>query len=174
MLALCRARGWPSAGYVDVRHPVQAEMLAVHAEAAEVEPDEILGAVDGCGVETFAMPLERMAHAFSRFELLEAGDRVAAAMRAHPDLVGGPDGPDFELMRTLPGWIAKSGAEGLICAAGPGGLGIALKSEDGALRAHRPALAAFLGTLGFDLPDWHAVPVENTRGEPVGELVTAS
>jgi L-asparaginase II len=44
-------------------------------------------------------------------------------------------------MRLRPGWVAKGGAEGLICAATPEGAGIALKAEDGAMRALRPALA---------------------------------
>jgi L-asparaginase II len=170
MLALCRAHGWPSAGYVDAGHPVQQAMLAVHAEAADVDAGEIAAAVDGCGVQTFALPLERMAYAYARFEQLAGGARVAAAMRAHPELVGGPDGADYELMRTLPGWTAKGGAEGLMCAAGPGGLGVALKCEDGANRPHRPALATFLGELGFDLPEWRVVPLANSRGEVVGEL----
>ena len=93
-------------------------------------------------------------------------------MRSRPDLVGGPDGPDFELMRRCPGWIAKGGAEGLYCAAGPGGLGIALKVEDGATRAQRPALAAFLRPLGVELP-WQRIEVENSRGERVGEVGVA-
>src|SRR3954469_18836626 len=171
MLALCRAHGWPSAGYADAAHPVQRAMLAAHAEAADASPNEIPAAVDGCGGQTFALPLERMAHAFPRVGQLGGGSRVAAAMRAHPELVGGPDGSDYELMRTLSGWIAKGGAEGLMCAAGPGGLGVALKSEDGANRPHRPALAAFLGELGYDLPEWRVVPLDNSRGEVVGELL---
>src|ERR671934_558892 len=36
MLALGRANGWPSAGYRLADHPVQQQMLAVHAEAADV------------------------------------------------------------------------------------------------------------------------------------------
>jgi len=94
-------------------------------------------------------------------------------MRARPDLVGGPDGVDYLLMPEAPGWLAKVGAEGLLCAAGPDGLGVALKSEDGASRAQAPALAAFLGSLGVDLPDLADRPVLNTRGERVGEVVTA-
>src|SRR5213080_1889769 len=66
MLALCRAKGWPSEGYRLEGHRVQREMLAVHAEAADVDEDELETAVDGCGVVTFAMPLERMAFAFAR------------------------------------------------------------------------------------------------------------
>ena len=64
-------------------------------------------------------------------------------MRARPELVGGEGGTDTELMRLLPGWIAKGGAEGLMCAASADGLGIALKVADGNSRALRPALAAF-------------------------------
>ena len=172
MLALCRARGWPTEGYHLPEHPVQRACHEAHAETAEAEPQD--AASDGCGVVTFALPLERMAHAYSRLETLPGGDRIAAAMRARPDLVGGPDGADFFLMRAAPGWLAKGGAEGLFCAAGPEGIGVALKSEDGAARAHAPALAAFLGRLGVDLPDLAAVPILNSRGERVGEIVTAS
>jgi L-asparaginase II len=172
MLALCRARGWPTEGYRLPDHPVQQACLAVHAEAAEVEPDEIGTGTDGCGIVTFALTLERMAHAFSRLESLEGGDRVAAAMRARPDLVGGPDGADYLLMRDAPGWLAKGGAEGLICAAGPDGTGVALKTEDGTSRGHGPALAAFLARLGVELPELAIRPVLNTRGERVGEIDT--
>jgi L-asparaginase II len=91
-------------------------------------------------------------------------------MRARPDLVGGPDGADYLLMRGAPGWLAKGGAEGLLCAAGPDGIGIAIKTEDGASRAHAPALAAFLSRLGLDLPDLATRPILNTRGERVGEI----
>src|SRR5204862_909213 len=90
MLALCRARSWRSEGYRLEGHRVQREMHAVHAEAAEVAEDELGTAVDGCGVVTFALPLERTAFAFSRLEQLEGGTRVAAGMRAHPDLIRGP------------------------------------------------------------------------------------
>ncbi len=174
MLALCRARGWPIEGYRLPEHPVQLACLAVHAEAAEVEPELLGTGTDGCGIVTFSLTLERMAHAFSRLESLAGGARVAAAMRVRPDLVGGPDGADFLLMTGAPGWLAKGGAEGLICAAGPDGTGVALKTEDGAARAHAPALAAFLDRLGVDLPGLAARPVLNTRGERVGEVVTSS
>jgi L-asparaginase II len=93
-------------------------------------------------------------------------------MRAHPDLVGGPDGVDFELMRAAQGWIAKGGAEGLLCAAG-NGTGIALKAEDGGSRALAPALAAFLAPLGIELPHLAVVAVANSRGDRVAELRVA-
>jgi len=173
MLALCAARGWETKGYHLPEHPVQRACHEAHAEAAQVEPEE--AASDGCGVVTFALPLERMAHAYSRLESLPGGERIAAAMRARPDLVGGPDGADYLLMRAATGWFAKGGAEGLLCAAGPDGTGIALKAEDGSGggRGHRPALAAFLGRLGIDVSELADVPVLNSRGERVGEIVVA-
>jgi L-asparaginase II len=176
MLALCRARGWATAGYHLPDHPVQLACRDVHAELAEVERETLATGTDGCGIVTFALTLERMAYAFSRLESAPGGARIAAAMRARPDLVGGPDGADFRLMRDAPGWIAKGGAEGLLCAVGPDGVGVALKTEDGdyAGRSHAPALAAFLGRLGVDLPELASRAVLNTRGERVGEVVTRS
>jgi len=171
MLALCRAHGWPTEGYRLPEHPVQQASRDAHAEAADVEASELPTAPDGCGVVTFAMPLERMAYAYARFEQLPEGCRIADAIRSHPELVGGPDGVDFDLMRTAPGWFAKGGAEGLLCAGGPDALGVALKSIDGASRPLGPALAVFLGALGVDLPGRAAVPIENTRGEIVGEMM---
>jgi L-asparaginase II len=173
MLALCRVRGWRSEGYRLEGHRVQGEMLAIHAEAAAVAEYELPTAVDGCGVVTFAMPLERMAFAFSRLAELEGGDRVAAAMRAHPDLIRGPRAADTRLMRALPGWIAKGGAEGLLCAAGEG-FGVALKGEDGNGRALGPAAAAFVARLGRDPSELEVLPLENSRGERVGEIRAAS
>jgi L-asparaginase II len=170
MLALCRAENWETQGYRLPGHPVQDACAEAHAEAAEVALDEMPTATDGCGVVTFALSLELMAHAFARLESLPAGDRVAAAMRARPDLVGGPDGVDFALIRAQPGWIAKGGAEGLLCAAGPGEIGVALKVEDGASRPQPPALAAFLARLGVELPELAVVPLTNSRGDRVGEL----
>jgi L-asparaginase II len=174
MLALCRAKGWRSEGYRLEGHRVQREMLAVHAEAAEVSEDGIPTAVDGCGVVTFALTLERMAHAFARLPRLEAGNRVAVAMRMLPELIRGPLATDTRLMKALPGWIAKGGAEGLLCAAGPDGVGVALKTEDGNGRALGPAAAAFLARLELDLSDLAVVSLENSRGERVGEVRVAT
>jgi L-asparaginase II len=173
MLATCRARGWPTEGYRLAGHPLQDEILREIAAGAAIEADELETGVDGCGVVCFALPLERVAFMFSRLETRDGGRPVAAAMRTHPQLVGGTGQPDTDLMRALPGWVAKGGAEGLFCAAAENGLGVALKSQDGSFRALRPALAAFFERLGLELDDGFArVPVQNSLGEEVGELST--
>ena len=173
-LALCRAHGWPSEGYRLHGHRVQQACLAEVAAAAEVAIEDVPTAIDGCGVLTFALPLERMAFAFARLPTLEGGERVTRAMRAYPDHIRGPLAADSLLMRLAPGWTAKGGAEGLMCASGPEGLGLALKVEDGNTRATRPALAELLRRMGLDLPELAVVEVRNNRGEVVGDLVARS
>ena len=157
MLAACSANGWPLHPYRDATHPLQRRVA------------ELIGggetAVDGCGVPTFARTLSEAAALLTR-----APPRIRAAMRAHPELVGASRGaPDTDLMRLRDGWIAKGGAEGLFCAAHEDGRGIALKSEDGADRAIRPALGLVLG-----IDEFLETPVENSRGEVVGAITLAS
>jgi L-asparaginase II len=164
-LAVCRARGWETAGYRLAEHPLQEELRDEVARATELQQEEIPTAVDGCGVLTFALSLERMAGSFAGLGQLEGADRILAAMRAHPELVGGEGSLDTDLMRRWPGWVAKGGAEGLLCAVAPDGTGYAVKSEDGNPRPLRAAFARFLSE------DLGTVPVVNSRGDAVGEVV---
>jgi L-asparaginase II len=162
MLAVCRARDWPTDGYRLPEHPLQQTILAEVTDAAGEAPAT---GVDHCSVVTFALPLERMADVFSRLHERKGADRILSAMRAHPELVGGEGSLDTELMQSHHGWLAKGGAEGLLCGITADGAGFALKTEDGAFRAHEPALAAFFG-----LDEFASFPVENSRGETVGEV----
>ena len=170
MLLLCAVRGWERAGYRLAAHPLQRGVLAAVAEASEVRGESIATAIDGCGVVCFALSLERTAAMFARLPALEGGARAAAAMRAHPHLVGGAGALDTAVMRCLPGWTAKRGAEGLMCVSGPGGLGVALKADDGNPRALPSALAVFLAALGHPAPSLGRVELRNSRGELVGEV----
>jgi L-asparaginase II len=151
MLAACRAHGWPLHPYRDVAHPLQRRVAELVGKA-EV-------AVDGCGVPTFALPLSRMCEVF-----LRTPPRARAAMTARPELVGGNGADDSDLMGERPGWFAKRGAEGLFCVS-DGETAWALKVEDGASRALRPAL----GRL-FRIDAFREVPVRNSLGEVVGSL----
>ena len=170
MLVLARTRGWETRGYRLPEHPVQRGALAEIAAAAGVAPHALATGVDGCGVVTFALPLRSIALAFAALPARGGAQRVLGAMQAYPELIRGPGAPDTELMRTVPGWTAKGGAEGLLCAVGAEGVGVVLKVEDGSARALRPALSAFLVRLGHELPQFASVPVENSRGEIVGEI----
>jgi L-asparaginase II len=170
MIAVCRAHGWPVEGYRRPDHPLQLALLEEVAGAAEVEPGKVATGLDGCGVVCFGVPLERAAFAFSRLEGLEGGDRIASSMRARPVLIGGEGATDTELMRAQPEWLAKGGAEGLICVASSGGIGLAVKVADGNSRALRPALAVFGAQFGLDLPAFAEVTLPNSHGEAAGTV----
>jgi L-asparaginase len=170
MLAVCRAHGWRTEGYRLAGHRMQRTNLRNVAEAAGLDEDAIPTAVDGCGVVTFALTLERMAAMFSRFEETPEGKRIADAMRAYPELIRGPGATDTVLMQTLSGAIAKGGAEGLLCGLLPDGTGFALKTADGAGRALGPAAAEFVARTGAELSGLAEVPLTNSRGDRVGAI----
>jgi len=151
-LAACRANGWPFAGYRLPEHPLQ-QRIRVLLDGGEP-------AVDGCGIPTYAQALSSQARL-----LLAMPPRVAAAMRARPQLVGGEGADDTALMQLLPGAIAKRGAEGLLCVSTSDGRGYAFKVADGNGRALRPVVAAVLG-----VEQLAEVPVRNSRGETVGAI----
>ena len=157
MLAACAAHGWPLHPYRDPSHPLQRRIA------------EVIGggetAVDGCGVPTFARTLSGAAELLTHDARADPQPPCARG----PELVGASNGaPDTDLMRLRDGWIAKGGAEGLFCAAHADGRGIALKAEDGAYRAIRPALGLVLG-----IDEFLETPVRNSRGEIVGAITLA-
>jgi L-asparaginase len=166
MLALCRANGWPTEGYRTPEHPVQRAAAEAHAEAAHTDATEFATGNDGCGVVTFAMPLERMAFAFANLPTLPQATNIIDAMRARPDLIGSPDGADTLLMAARETFVAKGGAEGLLCAVDTAtNTGYVFKSEDGSSRPLSPAVGAFV-----QLANMERIDVRNTRGEIVGDI----
>lgn len=167
MLAVCAVRGWPRQGYRLQDHPLQQAIVQEMAGVTGIAADRLPLAVDGCGVVTFALALERMAAAFGRLARgePEGAARIVAAMTANAGLVEGPGWPATELMLALPGVVAKHGAEGVVCAGFTDGVGVALKVEDGAYRAIFPAAAHFLGLSALA-----ERPIQNSRGDVVGRL----
>jgi L-asparaginase II len=162
MLRTCVAAGWPVDGYLDPRHPLQQRLTTEFAQLTG-EPVVATG-VDGCGAPVLSTSLRALALAFLRLAQAEPGTHehsVAEAMRAHPELISGTDadGVDTHLMRAIPGLIAKSGAEGVIAVAGPELGAVALKIDDGALRARMPLLAAALRRIGCVLDQYAESPI---------------
>lgn len=188
MLAACRAKSWPIEGYLNREHPLQQQNLATMEAFARIPADSIPTGVDGCGVPTFYLPLNALATAYARLadsklppaDFVSSVTRVAGAMREHPWLVAGRGRFTVELSERAAGrLLLKTGAEGLIAAAIPElGLGLAVKISDGSSRAHPVVVCRILAELVPDL-DWSHIlksvnpPMENTRGEAVGEIVAA-
>ncbi|MFI5838831.1 asparaginase [Catenuloplanes sp. NPDC051500] len=169
MLLACQAAGWTTDGYWEPSHPLQRQLRAT-AEELTGEPAAAAG-VDGCGAPVLAFSLTGVAQAFLRLVHAAPGSferQVADAMRAHPRLVAGTGATDTLLMTQVPGLLAKGGAEGFAAVAVPGAGAVALKIDDGAMRAIPAVLSAALGALGVD---WEPPPSPVLGGgEPVGEL----
>lgn len=158
MVATCRAEGWPVDGYHHAEHPLQGLVQRTVSETTGVPERDLLAGIDGCGLPVFGLPLSAMALAYARFAVARrdgeprarALARIRDAMTRHPHLTEGHDRFSSELMAATGGrLVAKSGAEGLECIGWPErGIGIALKCEDGAMRAIEPATVALLDRLG--------------------------
>lgn len=187
MLTLARHHGWPLAGYNAAGHPVQDRILREVARWTGIVAPEIELSVDGCTAVCFGLPLRGMARAYAALGASrEAAARgVIGAMQAHPFLVAGTGRLCTDLMTALPGRIvAKVGAEGIYSAAFPElGLGLALKVEDGDVRASGVALLEVLRQLlARFAPGQEAVldtaslashgrqPIRNTRNSVTGEV----
>lgn len=153
MLLTCLAAGWPIEEYWTPEHPLQ-ERLRAAVEEFTGERAAAVG-VDGCGAPVLAVSLTGVASAFLRLVSgapASVEHTVADAMRAYPELVAGTDADDTHLMRGVPGLLAKGGAEGVVAVALPDVGAVAIKIEDGAMRARMPVLASALRRLGVEAP----------------------
>ena len=146
--------GIETAGYVRYGHEVQDSLRGILADLTGASFGVDNCAIDGCSIPTYAVPLDAIAAGFAKMATgtglspLRAGAarRVIDACMAEPVFVAGEGRACTRLMRTAPGRIfAKTGAEGVFCAALPQeGLGIALKCDDGGTRAAEAIVAALL------------------------------
>jgi L-asparaginase II len=177
MLSACVAAGWPTAGYLDRRHPLQQAIEGRLAEAAEEPVAAVV--VDGCGAPQHALSLTGLARGVSSLVEAPEGSRersVADAMRAQPWFVAGTGREDTDLMRAVPGLLVKGGADGVHVAAVPGRGAVALKLDDGGERGRTPVLSAALLRLGVPadvLAPWSNVPVAG-GDDVVGEVRAAA
>jgi L-asparaginase II len=172
MLATCVAAGWATRGYLDADHPLQVHITAVLGTLLGHHVAHI--GVDGCGAPAHMMTVHDLARCFAVLGRAESEQtrRVADAMRAHPELVGGPGRPVTTFIRTIPGLVAKDGAEGVFGAALEDGSAVAMKIGDGAGRAAPVVLAGLLASLGVDVEPAHDAwrVAMLGHGEPVGEI----
>jgi L-asparaginase II len=154
MLLACDAQGWPFHSYLDPDHAVQKHIRAVLERHMRETFTHVT--VDGCGAPAFASSLAGLARMFSAARGSDAGPeivRVAAAMLDHPEFVGGTGRPITEMMRAVPGLIAKEGAEGVLAGSLADGRAFAVKTADGSMRAWPVVGAAILKSMGVDTPD---------------------
>ncbi|KAI4721531.1 L-asparaginase II [Aureobasidium sp. EXF-10727] len=195
MLAAAKALGVATENYHDPSHAVQLKIKQVHEQFANLEPEEIRWVIDGCNAPSPALPLRNLAlmfaglaHAVDQDDIsagpsTENQARIYRAMAAHPDMIAGDSRFCTDLMRLFSGsLVGKLGAEGCYgvgirdCEAtrrlgAKGGLGIAVKIEDGNIDILYVALTELLTRLEIgteeireELKDSYCTMPKNTMG----------
>lgn len=188
MLALARMLDVLPDSYAESSHPVQQRMLQVISGLADLPAEEITLGTDGCGVPVFALPLSALAYAYARLgkpeglpqPRAEACRHIVESIRKEPFYVAGTGRFDTRLIEVTQGRIlGKMGAEGVFALTIPAqGLGIAVKIEDGAMRALYPAVTETLVQLGLlsaseadALSEFHKPFIVNCQQAVVGQLL---
>jgi L-asparaginase II len=193
-LCVACAAGVDHHDYVGAEHFVQREVRAAIESLTGVCLGPDVCGTDGCSIPTWAVPLNRLAHAFAKFgtgrglapERAKAVARLRAACAAQPYFVAGTGRFCTEIMKLFETRVlVKTGAEGVYCAVLPEqGFGIALKCDDGATRAAEVAMATMIARflplsdderVSLDcfmrptLRNWNGIEVGGLR--PRGELL---
>jgi len=174
MLATCVAAGWDTATYLEPQHPLQQLIAQTLADLSD-EPPAAVG-VDGCGAPVMAVSLTGLARAFSRIAAAPDGTeeaKVATAIRAYPQWLGGTRRDVTSLIRGVPGLIAKDGAESVYAVGLADGRAVAVKIADGGQRARPVVMAAALRALGIhaEVLDELADAAVLGHGKQVGSTV---
>lgn len=192
MLAFAKHIGADIATYDSPDNRIQKRILKCVADFTEIPESDIKLGIDGCAAPNFALPVAAMARSFA--SLIRPGKfpeitqkacyRIVSTMIDHPELIGGTDRLDTQLMQAAPGKIiSKVGADGVwLCGVLPSekfptGLGIALKVADGDDYRARPAVSVeILRQLGIlskdDLTEISPLPIKNRRGDLVGSVLS--
>lgn len=179
-------------GYIGPTHAAQRQVTDALVMATSVPHNETNRGLDGCSMPTYAIPLSALATGFARFGTgrnfssgyASAAVRLRSAVASNPFMVAGSGRFDTTLMAHFGNRIfCKMGAEGVMVASLPElGLGIAIKTDDGANRAAEVALASLL--LDLQAASWSDADravlaglshqtIKNWNGREVGTLRAA-
>ncbi|MDL2407717.1 asparaginase [Rhizobium calliandrae] len=183
----CCHQGIDPKGYVGYDHPLQQQIRATMQSLTGTPLGHDNCGTDGCSIPNYAVPLRNLAHGFAKMATgngleparAKASRRLFEACMAEPFYVAGTGRACTKLMQIAPGRIfAKTGAEGVFCAAVPEqGVAIAVKADDGNGRAAEVMVSATLARFFERGSDVHAglaamanKALSNWNGIHVGDI----
>lgn len=120
-------------------------ILEIIAKVTGYPKEEIYLGIDNCGVPVFGLPIKSMSYAYTQIanwqllplEYQQSAKRIFLSMIKYPEIVGGTDRFDTDLIRISEGkLLAKSGADGVFCIGvrNENGMGITIKMESGNMK----------------------------------------
>ncbi|WP_067712927.1 asparaginase [Ferroacidibacillus organovorans] len=173
-------------GYEDIRHPVQKRVLDAIREVTATSEARIQVGNDGCGIPTYALPLERIACGFARMtrasmfqeRRASAIQRMLDAYCLHPEMVTEEDSFTTRLIRAFDGdIIGKEGAKGIFALMHrPKGLGIAIKVADGTKESIPSVVLSVLSQIGClenlpaNLDRYRRTELKNSCNDVIGQI----
>jgi L-asparaginase II len=196
MLGYAKMINAPLDSYLELTHPVQQLILSTFSEMSEVPTRKINLGVDGCSAPVFAVPLTKAASAYARLcqpddlkeDRAKACKIICASMAEYPQMVGGPERFDTDLMKAANGRvITKEGAEGYLgigvlpgaSSIVHGSIGITIKISDGDPNRRASSLVGLivlkeLGVISTKeltkLREYYIHPIKNWRDKDIGEI----
>ena len=191
MLMLAKLQGFETKGYTNPTHPVQQMIMGTFESLMEYSLDDAPYDRDGCSAPTWAIPLVNTAYAFAKISDPDNAfpTETAVAVKAlrdsvieEPFMVGGTNRCCTRIMEVLKNKaFVKYGAEAVYTASLPEyGLGIAIKIDDGSVRAVEVALLRILEEIGVlteedkeALSEFYNKPITNWNAFTVGNIEPA-
>lgn len=186
LITTCLHAGEKFQGYEKHDHVAQKRLRNILTETMKVDHGKIPEGIDGCGIQTYAVPLQAIAVGMSIFinhhapeKRKDAAARLVKAVSKYPFYVAGSD--DFAtsvIEKTQGRAIIKGGAEGVFAGFLPEKkVAFALKVADGAGRAAQFAASQVLLHLGgMNLDEGKSLSkftqpvITNWKGEHVGTI----
>lgn len=182
-MTLAKQLGHPIKGYSGTTNPTQDAVMTTAAQILGIDKDSAPRGIDGCCIPMMGMPMLALAKGMARLanpvglpdDLRQACDRVNNAVRQNPMLIAGSGRFCTDVITLTQGDVlVKMGADGVFTGWIPSKKwGIALKIDDGNLKAAEAALADLLKRLKIlsrpDLLDhWINQPIHTWTRIPVG------
>ena len=144
-------------GYEKNEHLNQVRIRKVLSEVMRIDVNRANFGIDGCGIPTYAVPLQNMAIGMMALinpkeseQRKRASQKILDAIKHEPFYLSGTDTFASEVIAKTEGrCIIKNGAEGVYCGVIPEkGLAFSLKVEDGSSRAAEIATGFILQKMG--------------------------
>lgn len=186
LMSVCLHLGEKIEGYESYEHSTQKRLRQVLGETMRVDYSKMPFGVDGCGILSYAVPLQNIAIGMSALLNPKEGEirraaarRILSAVKAEPFFIAGSD--DFATVankRTEGRVILKGGAEGVYTGLLlEKGLSFAVKAVDGSKRAAEFVAAQLVNSLGGfspaeyeDLKRYTKPTITNWKGAEVGQI----
>ena len=181
MLAVCKKNKWSTKTYLNIKHPLQKNILK-HLKKLSGHKN-IRVATDGCGVPTFALPIKTIALLFSRFSGSSNPNckKIISAMIKNPFYLGGDREIDTEIMKSSKQkLLAKAGGAGIIIVTHNGNSAV-IKISDGSQLARAKVTLDLLIKLKWlkkkDIKSTYLKKVlkgniKNHAGKIVGKMIS--